>query len=116
MNVLILGFSSLQEINSVMEKLMAESGCFLFTVICGGMEILPFREDDEYVSLAHKWAEKNGAPILWCCNYNTVDEMMKDLHRNTDYLVIKINDNTPQVWKNFMMVHKAEGKHGTVIK
>lgn len=116
MRVLMIGFNSYQELDIAINKLMEESQCFLFTVVCGGMDILPFRDKGEYVSLAHEWAEKNGAPINWCCNYYTIDEMIRDLHRNTDYLLIKIDENTPQIWKNFMMAHKAEGKHGTVVR
>ena len=41
---------------------------------------------------------------------------MAALLKETDYLIIKINDKTPQIWKNFLMKLKMEGKHGTIIK
>ena len=52
MRVLILGFSSLQEVDSVMEKLIESTQCFLFTVVCGGAD-----------NVAYDWAQKVGAPV-----------------------------------------------------
>ena len=100
MRVLILGFSSLQEIDSVMEKLIESTQCFLFTVVCGGID-----------NVAYDWAQKAGAPVSFS-QVKTPQELLKE----ADYLVIKINDDTPQWMKNLMMAWKKEGKHGTVIK
>ena len=100
MRVLILGFSSLQEVNSTMEKLIEESQCFLFTVICGGTD-----------NVAYDWAQKAGAPVSFS-QAKTPQELLKE----ADYLVIKIRDKTPQKCKNLMMAWKKEGKHGTVVR
>ena len=100
MRVLILGFSSLQEIDSVMEKLIESTQCFLFTVVCGGID-----------NVAYDWAQKAGAPVIFS-QVKTPQALLKE----ADYLVIKINDDTPQWMKNLMMAWKKEGKHGTVIK
>lgn len=102
MRVLILGFSSLQEVNSAMEKLIEESQCFLFTVVCGGTD-----------NVAYDWAQKVGAPV----EFVQVDEPRKLLYK-ADYLVIKLGEGseTPTWMKNLMMAWKKEGKHGTVIK
>ena len=100
MRVLILGFSSLQEVNSTMEKLIKESQCFLFTVVCGGTN-----------NVAYDWAQKAGAPIAFS-QAKTPQGLLKE----ADYLVIKINDDTSQWMKNLMMAWKKEGKHGTVIR
>ena len=100
MRVLILGFSSLQEVNSTMEKLIEESQCFLFTVVCGGTD-----------NIAYDWAQKVGAPVTFS-QAKTPQGLLKE----ADYLVIKINDDTPQWCKNLMMAWKKEGKHGTVIR
>ena len=54
MRVLILGFSSLQEIDSVMEKLIESTQCFLFTVVCGGTD-----------NVAYDWAQKAGVPVTF---------------------------------------------------
>ena len=100
MRVLILGFSSLQEVDSVMEKLIEESQCFLFTVVCGGID-----------NVAYDWAQKAGAPVTFS-QVKTPQALIKE----ADYLVIKINDDTPQWMKNLMMAWKKEGKHGTVVR
>ena len=100
MRVLILGFSSLQEVNSTMEKLIEESQCFLFTVVYGGTD-----------NVAYDWAQKAGVLVTFS-QAKTPQELLKE----ADYLVIKINDDTPQWMKNLMMAWKKEGKHGTVIR
>ena len=100
MRVLILGFSSLQEIDSVMEKLIESTQCFLFTVVCGGID-----------NVAYDWAQKAGAPVTF-----SQVKTPRGLLKEADYLVIKINDDTPQWMKNLMMAWKKEGKHGTVIR
>ena len=102
MRVLILGFSSLQEVNSTMEKLIEENQCFLFTVVCGGTD-----------NVVYDWAQKVGAPV----EFVQVDEPRKLLYK-ADYLVIKLREGseTPTWMKNLMMAWKKEGKHGTVIR
>ena len=100
MRVLILGFSSLQEVNSTMEKLIESTQYFLFTVVCGGTN-----------NVAYDWAQKAGVPVIFS-QVKTPQALLKE----ADYLVIKINDDTPQWCKNLMMTWKKEGKHGTVIK
>ena len=102
LKVLILGFSSLQEIDSVMEKLIESTQCFLLTVVCGGTD-----------NVAYDWAQKAGAPV----EFVQVDEPRKLLYK-ADYLVIKLGEGseTPTWMKNLMMAWKKEGKHGTVIR
>ena len=102
MRVLILGFSSLQEVNSTMEKLIEENQCFLFTVVCGGTD-----------NVVYDWAQKVGAPV----EFVQVDEPRKLLYK-ADYLVIKLREGseTPTWMENLMMAWKKEGKHGTVIR
>ena len=100
MRVLILGFSSLQEIDSVMEKLVGSTQCFLFTVVCGGTD-----------NVAYNWAQKAGAPVSFS-QVKTPQELLKE----ADYLVMKLEASSPQWCKNLMMAWKKEGKHGTVIR
>ena len=102
MRVLILGFSSLQEVNSTMEKLIESTQCFLFTVVCGGTD-----------NAVYDWAQKVGAPV----EFVQVDEPRKLLYK-ADYLVIKLREGseTPTWMKNLMMAWKKEGKHGTVVR
>ena len=100
MRVLILGFSSLQEVNSTMEKLIESAQCFLFTVVCGGTD-----------NVAYDWAQKVGAPVTFS-QAKTPQVLLKD----ADNIVKKKNYCTPQWCKNLMMAWKKEGKHGTVIR
>ena len=100
MRVLILGFSSLQEIDSVMEKLIESTQCFLFTVVCGGTD-----------NVAYDWAQKAGVPVTFS-QVKTSQELLKE----ADYLVMKLEASSPQWMKNLMMAWKKEGKHGTVIR
>ena len=100
MRVLILGFSSLQEIDSVMEKLIESTQYFLFTVVCGGTD-----------NVAYSWAQKVGAPVEFS-QVKTPQGLLKE----ADYLVMKLEASSPQWCKNLMMAWKKEGKHGTVIK
>ena len=102
MRILILGFSSLQEVNSVMEKLIESTQYFLFTVVCGGTD-----------NVAYDWAQKAGAPV----EFVQVDEPIKLLYK-ADYLVIKLREGseTPTWMKNLMMAWKKEGKHCTFIR
>ena len=100
MRVLILGFSSLQEVDTVMKKLIEESQCFLFTVVCGGTD-----------NVAYNWAQKAGAPVSFS-QVKTPQGLLKE----ADYLVMKLDASSPQWMKNLMMAWKKEGKHGTVIR
>ena len=102
MRVLILGFSSLQEVNSTMEKLIESTQCFLFTVVCGGTN-----------NVVYDWAQKVGVPV----EFVQVDEPRKLVYK-ADYLVIKRREGseTPTWMKNLMMAWKKEGKHGTVVR
>ena len=100
MRVLILGFSSLQEIDSVMEKLIESTQCFLFTVVCGGAN-----------NVAYDWAKKAGAPVTFS-QVKTPQGLLKE----ADYLVMKLDASSPQWMKNLMMAWKKEGKHGTVVR
>ena len=100
MRVLILGFSSLQAVNSTMEKLIEESQCFLFTVACGGTD-----------NVAYDWAQKVGATIIF-----SQAKTQQKLAKEADYLVMKLEASSPQWMKNLMMAWKKEGKHGTIIR
>lgn len=83
-----------------MEKLITESQCYLFSIVCGGVD-----------NVAYDWAQKAGAPVIFS-QAKTPQGLLKE----ADYLVMKINDNTPQWMKNLMMAFKKEGKHGTIIR
>ena len=109
MKVLILGFTDYSELDNAMNKLIEESQVFLFNIICGGLEY------SENKTIAEQWAENNGCPIVRCYE-QSLDKLLWRLRAETDYLVIRISDGTPQWQKNLMMQLKSDGKHGTVIK
>lgn len=100
--VLILGFEKKEEISEVIEKLIAESECYLFSVVCGGKD-----------NVAYDWAVDVGAPV----EFVQVDDPRKLLYK-ADYLIIKLREGseTPTWFKNLMMAWKKEGKHGTVVR
>ena len=108
MNVLIIGFDNYKELDDTMQKLINDSQCYLFNVICGGV-------GQRSTSLAEEWAAKNGAPVAWI-SANDPDELMRKLDKETDYLVMKISDQLPQQFKLLMMKLRGEGKHGTIIR
>ena len=110
MAVLMLGFTEVAELDAVMQKLIAESGHYLFYTLCGGTG-----GDSRTESVAEVWAHRNGCPIKYIMD-SDFENLKKKLLKECDYLVIKITDQTPQWQKNFMMQIKAQGKHGTVIK
>lgn len=100
MKVLILGFSSVAEVDAAMKKLITESGCYLFYVVCGNGK-----------NITRDWAELRGAPIYFSQAKNP-----QMLVNESDYLVMKLDASTPQWMKNLMMAFKSAGKHGTVIR
>lgn len=110
MKILILGFDNYNELDTTMQKLIEDSQCFLFTVLCGGTD-----QSNHQVSLAEQWAIANGCPIEKIYNKD-IDKLMWILGQEATYLVIKISESTPPHLKNFMMKFKMEGKHGTVVK
>lgn len=110
MNILIVGFNNYAEMDRAMNEMIAETGQFLFNVLCGGMDMSHPQQ-----SLASQWAKKNGAPIVYYYE-STMDKLLWKLGKDVDYIVMKVDDNTPQVWKNFLMKMKSEGKHGKIIK
>lgn len=110
MKIIILGFASVTEIDKVMQPLIEKSQCFLFTVVCGGLD-----ERNLTVSMGEQWARNNGAPIeyLFCEN---PEKMVDLLAWKCDYIVLKLNDNSPKWHKDLLMKMRAAGKHGTVIR
>lgn len=109
MKLLILGFRSKQKISEEIEKLIAASGVYLFTVVCGGVG------EKGPESLAEQWARENGAPV----NYIIADtpvELMDRMAAECDYILLEVCSGTPQWHKNLLMKFKMTGKHGTVVQ
>ena len=100
MRVIILGFDNVKEIDNVMEKLIAESACFIFSVVVTDIE-----------GTAAQWAKMKGAPI-YITKANDLDRLAKEI----DYMVMKLNERSPQWFKLFMGKVRALGKHGTIVR
>lgn len=90
-----------------MEKLIADSQCFLFTVICGGTD-----ESNLNSSLGYRWAIHNGAPVEFIIEAD-VEKLLNKITQTADYIVCYNNGN--QLVKRLIMKFKSQGKHGTVI-
>ena len=87
-----------QEVDKLMNKLIEESGHYLFYVmVISGDRI------------GEMWAKKNGAPIEYYQGKD-IDKVLKKI----DYAIF-VFDGSPQV-KRLMMRYKMMGKHGSVIK
>ena len=110
MKILILGFDNYNELDATMQKLIEDSQCFLFTILCGGTD-----QSNHQASLAEQWATANGCPVEKIYNKD-IDKLMWILGQEATYLVMKISESTPPHLKNFMMKFKMEGKHGTIVR
>ena len=100
MKVLILGFDDIEELDRVMMKMIEETQCFLFNVVCGDRECI-----------AEKWAEKRGTGFI-CIQPKDPSY----LSWYCDYVVMKLDASSPQWMKNLLMQFKQCGKHGTVVR
>jgi len=108
-SVLIVGFNNYNELSSAMEKVIKETQTYLFSIVVGGIEY------SSYKTLAEQWAINNGAGIIRIYD-SDFDRLIWKLHKEVDYIVIKIDNDTPNVWKRFMEQMVREGKHGKVIR
>lgn len=99
----------LQLIDELMESLIEDSGCYLFTMFSAGIE------GSEYTHppLALQYSQLRGLP---CSRktYPTFDTLVKGICKEVDYLII-LNDGSPPI-KRCMMSFMQTGKHGTEIK
>lgn len=110
MRVLILGFESVNAVDAAMQKLIEESQCFIFTVVCGGLD-----KNNMTISMGEQWARNNGAPIEYLFAENP-EKLIDLLAWKCDYIVIKLKDDSPRWHKNLLMKMRAAGKHGTIVR
>ena len=83
MAVLMLGFTEIAELDAVMQKLVQDSGHYLFYTLCGT------GGDSRTESVAEIWARRNGCPIKYVVD-NDFESLKKKLLKECDYLVIKL--------------------------
>jgi hypothetical protein len=107
MKVVILGPWDIEPLSASMNKLIDDSQCFLFTVICGGQDSNAAKS-----SIGYKWAAKNGAPVEFIIEAD-LEKLLNKIVQTADYIVA-FNDGS-QIIKRLIMKFKMEGKHGTVL-
>jgi hypothetical protein len=99
----------LQLVDECLEKLIEDSGCYLFNLfsagIKGGLHTDP--------PLAHQYAKLRGLPCRRK-EYNTFDTLVQGICHEVDYLII-LNDNSQPI-KRLFMSYKQTGKHGSMIE
>ena len=105
MRILIVGFQEYETLDRMMQKLIENGQCYIFTVLCGG------REYSEEKSLAEQWAINNGAPIEYIYEKD-VDKLVDKLTKSADYLVAQSGSYFSD-W--IIRKMKFIGKHGSVI-
>lgn len=120
MRAVIVGFNDYDKLNNTMEKLITDSQCYLFTVLCGGTQDvvrLPFMEDqhivDPAIPIGERWARNNGVPVEYCYNANA-EQLLDKIANTADYIVADLSSDN-QFIKRLIMKMKSMGKHGTVV-
>lgn len=108
MKIAILGPWDYNRLSAVMEELITDSQCFLFTVVCGGTN-----KDSLRNSIGYKWATANGAPIEFLVQEN-INKLIDDLTKNIDFVVAANDGNA--IIKRIIMKMNILGKHGRVEK
>lgn len=108
MKIAILGPWDFNRLSATMEKLITESNCFLFTVVCGGTS-----EKGLENSIGRKWAIQNGAPLEFLVEENP-DRLINKLVNKIDF-VVALDDGSSMI-KRIIMKMSMEGKHGRVEK
>lgn len=89
-----------------MEKLIAESQCYLFTVVCGGTDETSIRN-----SIGYKWATANGAPVEFLIQED-ITKLIDRLTQTIDFVVAANDGNA--IIKKIIIKMNMLGKHGRV--
>ena len=108
--VVIIGFDNEKEINDTVEKFIAETGQYLFTVVRGYIG-----ERDIRKTALDDWCEWAGAPQVYI-GAKSQASLVAVMNHWVDYVIAKITPETPQAVKNFVMSMKGLGKHGMVVR
>lgn len=102
------GFEDYRLISATMEKLIQDSQCYLFTVVCGSTENkMPIG------SLSEIWAKNNGAPINYIIE-PSIDKLIDKIADSADFIVAFYNGEDVIV-RRVIMKMKGLGKHGKVV-
>lgn len=102
--ILIIWNKSEDELNAAMEALITANQWFLFDVIVNSSD-----------SAGYKWAIQNGAPIKVFKMVNNTNQMIKDLVRITDYVIIDSLTAATPAAQLLLKRMQIAGKHGKVV-
>ena len=99
----------LQLVDNLLEELIKESGCYLFTMFSARMKGCDATEKP----LAHQYATLRGLP---CCfaQYPTFDSLVNGICKEVDYLIVLYDKSQPV--KRCFMAFQQTGKHGSLIQ
>lgn len=101
--------SDYQLLDTHLNKLIEDSGCYLFTILS---TVSPFDENANK-PLSLMWAEKNGCPIQYI-HAEDSDKLIKELFNRASYIIFILHKND-NFTKQLMMKYKMSGGHGSVI-
>ena len=105
--IAIVGFNDYKVLSDTMEKLITDSKCYLFTVVCGStVNKYPIG------SIGEKWAIDNGVPIEYIYEENEY-KLLDKVAAAIDFLVASRDSQTGA--RNLIMKVKQMGKHGIVV-
>lgn len=109
MKIAILGPWNFERLSATMEKLITESQCYLFTVVCGGTDERSLRE-----SIGYKWATANGAPVEFLV-IDDINKLIDRLTQEIDFVVAAVGaEGGDPAIKRIIMKMNILGKHGRV--
>ena len=94
-------------LDSHLNKLIEDSQCYLFTILCGASK------NNTSPPLSLMWADKNGCPVEFL---NAEDgNIINKLFNKATYIIFILHKDDVFTKKLFMK-YKMLGKHGSVIK
>ncbi len=99
----------LQKVDNLLEKLIEDSGCYLFTMFVAGIK--GYERTDP--PLARQYSALRGIPYKYK-EYTSLDKLIQGICKEVDYLII-LNDKT-QIIKRLFMSYRQTGKHGSMIE
>ena len=98
-----------KKIDQCLDKLIEDSGCYLFTMFSAGIKGSEHTEPP----FAQQYSALRGIPCKRK-EYSSLDKLMNGICNEVDYLII-LNDKS-QVIKRLFMKYKQTGKHGSMIE
>lgn len=99
-------FNNYEVLDEILNELIEESQCFLFTVICGSTV------NQKIESLGGLWAKNNGAAINYIIEED-INKLINKVVREVDF-IIAFYDGEDNFIRRVIMKMKKCGKHGRI--